>query len=65
MWRCAKGFQALADFAYTLISLLLYLPVVALWTLLLFVLVKVGWLALKALARMFFPGLSWWKRAEG
>ena len=54
--------NALGDFADSLVSLLLYLPVIAAWVLLVFVCLKVGWWTLVRLAHWFFPTLPLWRR---
>ena len=57
--------NAMGDFADSLVSILLYLPVVAAWVLLVFACLKLGWWTLVRLGHLFFPALPLWrKKAE-
>lgn len=50
----------MADYADDMVALFLNLPVIAIWMLTIVALLKVGWLALRRTARMFFPGSTMW-----
>jgi Domain of unknown function (DUF4349) len=50
----------MADYADDMVALFLNLPVLAIWMLTIVVLLKIGWLALRSTARVFFPGSTMW-----
>jgi len=52
----------MADYADDMVALFLNLPVIAIWMLTIVALIKIGWLALRSTARMFFPGSTMWLR---
>jgi hypothetical protein len=52
----------MADYADDMVALFLNLPVIAIWMLTIVALLKIGWLALRSTARMFFPGSTMWLR---
>jgi hypothetical protein len=54
--------DALGQFADSVVALLLYLPVIAAWVLLGFVILKLGWWTLVRLGHLFFPTLALWRR---
>jgi hypothetical protein len=57
-----SGLAALADFADSVVALVFYVPVILLWGVLVMVVLKLGWLTLSRLARLFFPTLPIWRR---
>ena len=50
----------MADYADDMVALFLNLPVIAIWILTIVALLKIGWLALRSTARIFFPGSTMW-----
>jgi uncharacterized protein DUF4349 len=52
----------MADYADDMVALFLNLPVIAIWVLTIVGLIKIGWLVLRSIARMFFPGSTIWLR---
>jgi len=54
--------SALTDYADSVVELFLNLPVIALWGFTIVALLKFGWLALRYLILLFFPGLTTWLR---
>jgi hypothetical protein len=52
----------MADYADDMVALFLNLPVIAIWGLTIVALIKIGWMALRATARMFFPESTIWLR---
>jgi len=52
----------MADYADDMVVLFVNLPVIAIWTLTIVALIKIGWLALRSTARVFFPGSTLWFR---
>jgi hypothetical protein len=52
----------MADYADDMVALFLNLPVIAIWMLTIVALLKIGWLALRSTARVFFPGSTIWLR---
>jgi Domain of unknown function (DUF4349) len=52
----------MADYADDMVALFLNLPVIAIWMLTIVALIKIGWLALRGTARVFFPGSTMWLR---
>ena len=51
---------AIADYTNSMVALLLNLPVIAMWGFTIIGLLKVGWLMLRRIALLFFPGLAMW-----
>jgi len=43
-----------------MVALLLNLPVVVIWSFTIVALLKVGWMVLRRIVLMFFPGLTTW-----
>jgi len=58
--RAALG--EMADYAEDMVALFFNLPVIAIWMLTIVALLKIGWLALRSTARLFFPGSTTWLR---
>jgi hypothetical protein len=54
--------SGMADYADDMVALFLNLPVITIWMLTIVVLIKIGWLALRSTARVFFPGSTIWLR---
>jgi hypothetical protein len=52
----------MADYADDMVALFVNLPVIAIWTLTIVTLIKIGWLALRSTARVFFPASTIWLR---
>jgi hypothetical protein len=52
----------MADYGDSMVELCLNLPVVAIWTVTVLALLKVGWVALRRIVLLFFPGLGKWLR---
>jgi len=52
----------MADYVDDMVALFLNLPVIAIWMLTIVALLKIGWLALRSTARIFFPGSMMWLR---
>ena len=52
----------MADYADDMVALFLNLPVIAIWVLTIVALIKIGWLVLRSIGRMFFPGSTIWLR---
>jgi Domain of unknown function (DUF4349) len=52
----------MADYADDMVALFMNLPVIAIWGLTIVALIKIGWLALRSTARVFFPGSTLWLR---
>jgi Domain of unknown function (DUF4349) len=52
----------MADYADDMVALFLNLPVIAIWALTIVALIKIGWMALRGTARVFFPGSTIWLR---
>jgi len=50
----------MADYADDMVALFLNLPVIAIWMLTIVALLKIGCLALRSTARVFFPGSTMW-----
>jgi Domain of unknown function (DUF4349) len=50
----------MADYADDMVALFLSLPVIAIWILTILALLKLGWMALRNTARLFFPSLTTW-----
>jgi Domain of unknown function (DUF4349) len=50
----------MADYADDMVALFVNLPVIAIWMLTIMALLKIGWLALRSTARLFFPGSTLW-----
>jgi hypothetical protein len=54
--------SAIADYANFMVALFLNLPVIAIWGFTIVALLKAGWLMLRRLVALFFPGLTIWLR---
>jgi Domain of unknown function (DUF4349) len=54
--------SGMADYVDDMVALFLNLPVIAIWMLTIVALLKIGWLALRSTARVFFPGSTIWLR---
>ena len=54
--------SALADYADSMLALVLYLPVILIWAITIVSLLKIGWMVLRRIGLLFFPGLKWWSR---
>ena len=54
--------SGLADYGDSMVELLVNLPVIAIWTVTVLAVIKVGWVVLRRLALLFFPGLAKWLR---
>ena len=52
----------MADYADAMVALLLNLPVVVIWGFTIVALLKVGWMVLRRIVLLFFPGLTTWLR---
>ena len=52
----------IADYADAMVTLLLNLPVVVIWGFTIVALLKVGWMVLRRIVLLFFPGLTTWLR---
>jgi len=50
----------MADYADGMVALFLNLPVIAIWVFTIAGLIKIGWLVLRRVARLFFPGSTIW-----
>jgi hypothetical protein len=50
----------MADYADDMVALFLNLPVIAIWMLTILALLKIGWMALRNTARIFFPSSTTW-----
>ena len=54
--------SGMADYGDSMVELFLNLPVIAIWTVTVLALLKVGWLAFRRTVLLFFPGLAGWLR---
>ena len=54
------AFVGMADYVDDMVALFVNLPVIAIWMLTIMALLKIGWLALRSTARLFFPGSTLW-----
>jgi hypothetical protein len=52
----------MTDYADDMVALFVNLPVIALWALTIVALIKIGWIVLRGIARVFFPGSTIWVR---
>jgi hypothetical protein len=59
-----SALEGIADYAASMVSLVMYAPVILLWVLTAFVIAKLGWKLLRALARLFFPNVRLPGRGE-
>ena len=59
-----SALEGIADYATSMVSLVMYVPVILLWVLTAFVIAKLGWKLLRALARVFFPNVRLPGRGE-
>jgi hypothetical protein len=56
------AFAGMADYVDAMVALFVNLPVIAIWGLTIVALIKIGWMALRAAARVFFPESTIWLR---
>jgi Domain of unknown function (DUF4349) len=54
--------SAMADYGDSMVELFLNSPVLAIWGFTIVALVKVGWMVLRRIVLLFFPGLATWLR---
>jgi uncharacterized protein DUF4349 len=54
--------SGMADYGDSMLELLLNLPLIGIWTVTVLALLKVGWVALRRVVMLFFPGLAGWLR---
>jgi hypothetical protein len=54
--------SAIADYANSMVALFLNLPLIAIWGFTIVALLKAGWLMLRRIVVLFFPGLTIWLR---
>jgi hypothetical protein len=54
--------SAIADYAESMLELLVNLPVIAIWAFTVIALLKVGWIVLRHMILLFFPALGTWLR---
>ena len=52
----------MADYADAMVALFLNLPLVVIWGFTIVALLKVGWMVLRRIVLLFFPGLTTWLR---
>lgn len=57
-----SALTALADYVDSIVELLLNLPAVVMWGFTIVALLKVGWIVLRRVVLLFFPGLTAWLR---
>ena len=58
-----EALSGLAAFGDFLVSLVVEIPVLAMWTFAIVALCKCGWVILRRIVLLFFPGLGiWWQR---
>jgi hypothetical protein len=55
-----SALTALADYVDSIVELFLNLPVVVMWGFTIVALLKVGWIVLRRVVLLFFPGLTTW-----
>ena len=55
----------IADYTNSMVGLILNLPVIAIWGFTIVALLKAGWLMLRRIVLLFFPGLTIWLRRPG
>ena len=56
------AFAGMADYVDDMVALFLNLPIIAIWMLTIVALIKLGWVVLRSIARLFFPGSTIWLR---
>jgi hypothetical protein len=54
--------SAMADYSDSVVELFLNIPVIVLWGFTIVALLKVGWIVLRRIVLLFFPGLATWLR---
>jgi hypothetical protein len=54
--------SAMADYGDSIVELFLNIPVIAMWGFTIVALLKVGWIVLRRIVLLFFPGLATWLR---
>jgi len=57
-----EALSGVADYGDSMVELFLNLPVIAIWTVTVLALLKGGWVVLRRIVLLFFPGLSKWLR---
>lgn len=57
-----SGLSAVADYGDSMVELFLNLPVITMWGFTIVALLKVGWIMLRRIVLLFFPGLGTWFR---
>ena len=57
-----EALSGMADYGDSMVELCLNLPVVAVWTITVLALIKIGWALLCRIVLLFFPGLAKWLR---
>ena len=55
-----SALTALADYVDSIVELFLNLPVVVMWGFTIVALIKVGWIVLRRVVLLLFPGLTTW-----
>ena len=54
--------SGMADYGDSMVELLVNLPVIAIWTVTVLALIKVGWVVFRRIVLLFFPGVAKWLR---
>jgi hypothetical protein len=54
--------SAIADYADSMLELLLNFPIIAIWAFTVIALLKIGWMVLRRMILLFFPALGTWLR---
>jgi len=54
--------SGIADYGDSMVDLFLNLPLIAIWVVTILALLKVGWVVLRRIVLLFFPGLAMWLR---
>jgi hypothetical protein len=57
-----NALDGLTDFIDSVFSILVFVPVILLWAVFIFVLLKLGWVLVRRLGRIFFPALPLWSK---
>lgn len=52
------------DFIDSIVAIVVFIPVALLWIVLFFVLLKLAWLVIRRIGRIFFPNFRLWRRRE-
>jgi uncharacterized protein DUF4349 len=53
-----------ADYANSMVELLLNIPVIVVWAFTIMLILKLAWMMLRKLVRLFFPGFTWRRLGE-